>query len=133
MWGGVWGVGVLCMCVGVGVEGRWRRGSCGACTDVHTSSHSSFSVLLPPIHTPTNHDIPHCTPNTNAPQVGRHVNQVVAGRFGKAILELGGNNALIVDASADLDMAVRAVLFGSVRRSGGVGWGWAGCLLSTFA
>lgn len=47
-------------------------------------------------------------------KVGRHVNQVVAGRFGKAILELGGNNALIIDASADLDLAVRAVLFGCV-------------------
>lgn len=45
------------------------------------------------------------------------MNQVVAGRFGKAILELGGNNALIVDASADLDLAVRAVLFGCVRRA----------------
>ena len=42
------------------------------------------------------------------------MNRVVAGRFGKAILELGGNNALIIDASADLEMAVRAVLFGWV-------------------
>lgn len=53
-------------------------------------------------------------PPQNQLKVGRHVNQVVAGRFGKAILELGGNNALIIDASADLDLAVRAVLFGCV-------------------
>jgi len=50
--------------------------------------------------------------------VGRLVNRVVAGRFGKAILELGGNNALIIDASADLEMAVRAVLFGWVPDMG---------------
>jgi aldehyde dehydrogenase (NAD+) len=45
-------------------------------------------------------------------QVGRYVNQTVAARFGKTILELGGNNAMIVDASANLDLAVRATLFG---------------------
>jgi len=47
-------------------------------------------------------------------QVGRHVNQVVAERFGKSLLELGGNNAMIIDADADLELAVRATLFGSV-------------------
>lgn len=45
-------------------------------------------------------------------QVGRYVNQVVAGRFGKALLELGGNNAMIVDGDANLELAVRATLFG---------------------
>jgi aldehyde dehydrogenase family 7 protein A1 len=45
-------------------------------------------------------------------QIGRLVNQVVAGRFGKTILELGGNNAMIVMDDADLDMAARATLFG---------------------
>jgi aldehyde dehydrogenase (NAD+) len=39
-------------------------------------------------------------------------------RFGKKILELGGNNALIVDKSADLNMAVRAILFGAVGTAG---------------
>lgn len=40
------------------------------------------------------------------------MNQVVAGRFGKTILELGGNNAMVVMDDADMDLAVRATLFG---------------------
>lgn len=55
---------------------------------------------------------------TGSTHVGRHVGQVVAGRFGKSLLELGGNNAMIVDRSADLDMAVRATLFGAVGTAG---------------
>ncbi len=55
---------------------------------------------------------------TGSTPVGRRVAQAVAGRFGKSILELGGNNAMIVDKSADVDMAVRATLFGSVGTSG---------------
>ena len=55
---------------------------------------------------------------TGSTKVGRHVNQVVAGRFGKALLELGGNNAMIIDKDADLDLAVRATLFGAVGTAG---------------
>ncbi|RYH30014.1 aldehyde dehydrogenase family protein [archaeon] len=55
---------------------------------------------------------------TGSTHVGRHVGKVVAGRFGKSILELGGNNAMIVDKSADLDMALRATLFGAVGTAG---------------
>ncbi|CAK4078987.1 unnamed protein product [Aphanomyces euteiches] len=55
---------------------------------------------------------------TGSTHVGRHVNQVVAGRFGKTILELGGNNAMIIDADADLDMALRATLFSAVGTAG---------------
>jgi aldehyde dehydrogenase family 7 protein A1 len=55
---------------------------------------------------------------TGSTKVGRHVNQVVAGRFGKAILELGGNNAMIVDHDADLEMALRATLFSAVGTAG---------------
>ncbi|NBU64968.1 MAG: aldehyde dehydrogenase family protein, partial [Chloroflexia bacterium] len=51
---------------------------------------------------------------TGSTRTGRKVAQTVAGRFGKSILELGGNNAIIVTANADLDMTVRAVLFGAV-------------------
>src|SRR5690606_29566186 len=50
--------------------------------------------------------------------VGRHVAATVAGRFGRTILELGGNNAIIVSADANLDMAVRAILFGAVGTAG---------------
>jgi aldehyde dehydrogenase family 7 protein A1 len=55
---------------------------------------------------------------TGSTAVGRHVNQVVAGRFGRALLELGGNNAMIIDRDADLDLAVRAALFGAVGTAG---------------
>jgi aldehyde dehydrogenase family 7 protein A1 len=55
---------------------------------------------------------------TGSTAVGRHVSQVVAKRFGKQILELGGNNSMIVDKSADLDMALRATLFGAVGTAG---------------
>jgi aldehyde dehydrogenase (NAD+) len=55
---------------------------------------------------------------TGSTAIGRHVAQTVAGRFGKTILELGGNNAIIVAADADLDMAVRAILFGAVGTAG---------------
>lgn len=64
--------------------------------------------------------------NTNVPLIsatgsgpmGRAVNEVVAKRLGRSLLELGGNNAMIVTDSADMDMAVRAILFGAVGTAG---------------
>ena len=55
---------------------------------------------------------------TGSTAVGRRVAQVVAGRFGRTILELGGNNAIIVTADARLDLALRAILFGAVGTAG---------------
>ncbi|MDB5491068.1 MAG: Aldehyde dehydrogenase [Micavibrio sp.] len=55
---------------------------------------------------------------TGSVPMGRAVAQVVAGRLGRSLLELGGNNAMIVTDSADLDMAVRAILFGAVGTAG---------------
>jgi len=55
---------------------------------------------------------------TGSVRVGRHAAQVVAGRLGRTILELGGNNAIIVAADADLDLAVRAIVFGAVGTAG---------------
>ncbi len=55
---------------------------------------------------------------TGSTPVGRRVAQTVAGRFGRSLLELGGNNAIVVAADADLDMAIRAVLFGAVGTAG---------------
>jgi aldehyde dehydrogenase (NAD+) len=55
---------------------------------------------------------------TGSVAVGRHVGQVVAARLGKSILELGGNNGVIVTPKADLDLAVRAILFGAVGTAG---------------
>jgi aldehyde dehydrogenase (NAD+) len=55
---------------------------------------------------------------TGSTSVGVHVSETVARRFGKTILELGGNNAIIVSQNADLDMATRAILFGAVGTAG---------------
>lgn len=55
---------------------------------------------------------------TGSVPMGRHVGKVVASRFGKTILELGGNNGIIVTPSADLELAVRAILFGAVGTAG---------------
>ncbi len=55
---------------------------------------------------------------TGSTAMGRKVGPAVAARFGRSILELGGNNAIIVAPTADLDMAVRAILFGAVGTAG---------------
>jgi aldehyde dehydrogenase (NAD+) len=55
---------------------------------------------------------------TGSTKVGRHISETVARRFGRTILELGGNNAIIVAEDADLDLAVRAILFASVGTAG---------------
>jgi aldehyde dehydrogenase (NAD+) len=55
---------------------------------------------------------------TGSTAVGRRVAQALAGRFGRSLLELGGNNAIVIAADADLDLAVRAVLFGAVGTAG---------------
>nr|WP_170359818.1 aldehyde dehydrogenase family protein [Ruegeria arenilitoris] len=55
---------------------------------------------------------------TGSTRMGRAVAPIVAQRFGKCILELGGNNAMIVGPSADLEMAVRAIVFSAVGTAG---------------
>ncbi len=55
---------------------------------------------------------------TGSTRMGRTVAPKVAARFGKCILELGGNNAMIVAPSADLEMALRAIVFSAVGTAG---------------
>jgi aldehyde dehydrogenase (NAD+) len=55
---------------------------------------------------------------TGSTKMGRRVSEAVARRFGRTILELGGNNAIIVTEDADLEMAVRTILFGAVGTAG---------------
>ena len=55
---------------------------------------------------------------TGSTRMGRVVGPKVAARFGRCILELGGNNAMIVAPSADLEMAVRAIVFSAVGTAG---------------
>ncbi|MCA9542025.1 MAG: aldehyde dehydrogenase family protein, partial [Myxococcales bacterium] len=55
---------------------------------------------------------------TGSTAVGRQVAQRVAARLGRSLLELGGNNAIIVDKSADLALAIPAIVFGAVGTAG---------------
>ncbi len=55
---------------------------------------------------------------TGSCRMGRHVGKVVAERLGRSLLELGGNNAIILMPDADMNLAVRAVLFGAVGTAG---------------
>ncbi|MBM4197683.1 MAG: aldehyde dehydrogenase family protein [Gammaproteobacteria bacterium] len=55
---------------------------------------------------------------TGSTAVGRKVAERVAARLGKYLLELGGNNAIIIDEHANLDLAVPAILFGAVGTAG---------------
>ena len=55
---------------------------------------------------------------TGSTRMGKIVGQTVAGRFGKSLLELGGNNAIIVTPNADLKVTLTAVVFGAVGTAG---------------
>lgn len=55
---------------------------------------------------------------TGSSEMGRKVGAALASRFGRSLLELGGNNAAIVAPSADIDLAVRAILFAAVGTAG---------------
>ena len=55
---------------------------------------------------------------TGSIRMGKEVAKVVGGRLGKSILELGGNNAIIISKDADLEMAIRATVFGAVGTCG---------------
>ncbi len=55
---------------------------------------------------------------TGSTDVGRRIGVRVAERLGKSLLELGGNNALIVDENANLELAVPAIVFGAVGTAG---------------
>ncbi len=55
---------------------------------------------------------------TGSTRVGRHAGTQVAARFGKSILELGGNNAIILTAEADFKIAIPGIVFGAVGTAG---------------
>ncbi len=55
---------------------------------------------------------------TGSTQMGIRIGQIVGTRLGRTILELGGNNAIIVARSADIEMALRSILFGAVGTAG---------------
>jgi aldehyde dehydrogenase (NAD+) len=55
---------------------------------------------------------------TGSVQMGREVAQIVAGRLGRSLLELGGNNGMIVTPTANLEMALRAIIFAAVGTCG---------------
>ncbi|MBO6826529.1 MAG: aldehyde dehydrogenase family protein [Sneathiella sp.] len=65
----------------------------------------------------SSHDVPVISA-TGSTRMGKIVGPKVAERFGRSILELGGNNAMIATPSADLEMATRAIVFSAVGTAG---------------
>ena len=59
-----------------------------------------------------------CVSATGSVRMGREIAPTVADRFGRTILELGGNNGAIVTPSADLDLALRGIVFAAVGTAG---------------
>lgn len=55
---------------------------------------------------------------TGSVPVGRKVHEIVARRFGRCLLELSGNNAILVDETADLELATRAIVFSAIGTAG---------------
>ncbi len=55
---------------------------------------------------------------TGSTRMGRHVARTVGERLGRCLLELGGNNAIIITEQANVDLALRAVLFGAIGTAG---------------
>ena len=55
---------------------------------------------------------------TGSTAVGKHINGIVAKRLGRALLELSGNNAIILDETADLNLAIPSIVFGAVGTAG---------------
>jgi aldehyde dehydrogenase (NAD+) len=87
-----------------------------------TQQQGIFSLILEPGHTLCEKLINDKRSNlvsfTGSTEIGRKVAQQVASRLGKYLLELGGNNALIVDQDASLNIAIPAIVFGAVGTTG---------------
>ncbi len=81
-----------------------------------------FSLIIPSSHaiatTMVNDSHVPLISFTGSTPIGKSIAVNVAGRFGRAILELGGNNAIIVDETADLALAIPAIVFGAVGTAG---------------
>ncbi|MGQ3891384.1 L-piperidine-6-carboxylate dehydrogenase [Legionella sp. CNM-4043-24] len=87
-----------------------------------TNSPDIFSLIIP-----QSHDVVEAMVNdpriplisfTGSTAVGRQVAAKVAARLGNSILELGGNNAIILDETADLNLAIPGIVFGAVGTAG---------------
>ncbi len=55
---------------------------------------------------------------TGSTKIGKHVSETLSARFGRTILELGGNNAIIITPAADLKLAIPAIVFGAIGTAG---------------
>jgi aldehyde dehydrogenase (NAD+) len=86
-------------------------GSCGGLSSVLVGDRAIGSALV------TDDRVPVISA-TGSTQMGKIVGEAVASRFGRSILELGGNNAMIVCPSAETDLAVRATVFSAVGTAG---------------
>ncbi|MFC7780606.1 L-piperidine-6-carboxylate dehydrogenase [Legionella taurinensis] len=94
------------------------------CNKVLQANHCPeiFSLVIPDSHDVTERLVDDARipliSFTGSTAVGKQVAAKVAGRLGKTILELGGNNAIILDESADLNLAIPGIVFGAVGTAG---------------
>ena len=77
-----------------------------------------FSLVIPSSHAMVNDPRIPLISFTGSTAVGKQVAIKVASRLGRSLLELGGNNAIILDESADLRLAIPAIVFGAVGTAG---------------
>ena len=94
------------------------------CSEVlhRNSAPNIFGLIIPESHDIARHMIQDSRipliSFTGSTAVGKEVATTVASRLGKTILELGGNNAIILDVTADLNLAIPAIVFGAVGTAG---------------
>lgn len=81
-----------------------------------------FSLIMPASHDMVEKILLdpriHLVSFTGSTTVGKKISNLVSQRLGKCLLELGGNNAIIVDETANIDLAVRATVFGAIGTAG---------------
>jgi aldehyde dehydrogenase (NAD+) len=95
----------------------WRR-SLAAFPDLPQDVAQVVAGLAPAGEALADHPLVPLVSATGSTRMGRLVGLRVAARFGRALLELGGNNAAIVAPSADLELALRAIAFAAVGTAG---------------
>ena len=88
-----------------------RRGHAGVLSSVLPRDEDAAATLLVDRRVPL-------VSATGSTAMGRAVQRIVHERFGRTLLELGGNNAVVVMDDADLELAARAILFGAVGTTG---------------
>ena len=124
-----WNAMLACVCGNAVVWKPSPKTPLCALAASHLADRVVAELGLPPVFAlaPGNHDLGHAlavdarvalVSFTGSSRIGQAVARAVSARFGKVLLECGGNNAVIVADDADLDLVIPAVLFGAVGTAG---------------